>query len=101
MIKNIEPISMAEALKYIKEDKESKIDVIGFIKKFIVLKPKEVKEFKKKIQDLNLMKVKQDYIIKIIDLLPENAEDLNKIFVDVSLDEDESKKILEIIKEPR
>ena len=31
--------------------------------------------------------------------MPENAEDLNKIFVDISLDEDEKRKILETIKE--
>ena len=99
MIKNTESVSMAESLEYVKEDKENNAEIIAFIKKFTELKAKEAKEIRKKIQDLDLMKVKQDYIVKIIDLLPENTEDLNKIFVDVSLDEDESKKILEIIKE--
>jgi len=90
---------MAESLEYVKEDKEGNAEIIGFIKKFTALKSKEAKEFRKKIQDLNLIKVKQDYVVKIIDLMPESTEELNKIFVDVSLDEDESKKILEIIKE--
>ena len=99
MIKNTEVVSMAEALEYMKEDKENNSEVIVFIKKFTPLKPKEAKEIKKKIQNLNLMKAKPEYIVKIIDLMPENVEELNKIFVDVSLDEDESKKILEIIKE--
>ena len=45
------------------------------------------------------MRVKQEHIVKIIDLMPENAEELNKIFVDSSLDEDETKKILETVKE--
>ena len=99
MIKNTEIVSMAEALEYIKEDKENNAEVIGFIKKFTTLKPKEAKEIRKKIQNLDLIKAKPEYVTKIIDLLPENTEDLNKIFVDVSLDEDESKKILEIIKE--
>ena len=44
------------------------------------------------------MKIKLEYIVKIIDILPETAEELNKIFVDVSLDEDETKKILDTIK---
>ena len=99
MIKNTEIVSMAEALEYIKEDKENNAEVIGFIKKFTTLKPKEAKEIRKKIQNLDLIKAKPEYVTKIIDLLPENNEELNKIFVDVSLDEDESKKILEIIKE--
>ena len=99
IIKNTELVSMSEALEYMKEDKENNAEVIGFVKKFTELKPKEAKEIRKKIQNLNLMKAKPEYIVKIIDLMPETNEDLNKIFVDVSLDEDESKKILEIIKE--
>jgi len=42
--------------------------------------------------------LRAEQIIKIIDLLPENQEDLNKI-VDISLDENETKKILETVKE--
>ncbi len=99
MIKDNEPVSMAESLEYVKEDKENDEDIARFIKKFVNLKPKEAKEFKRKIQELDLMKVKQNHIAKIVDLMPENEEDLNKIFIDVSLDEDESKKILEIVKE--
>jgi DNA-directed RNA polymerase subunit F len=42
--------------------------------------------------------MKSDYITKIVDTLPETPEELNKIFIDVSLDEDETKKILDSIK---
>ena len=45
-----------------------------------------------------MLKLKQEHIVKIVDLLPEDALDLNKIFTDVSLDEDETTKILEIVK---
>ena len=45
------------------------------------------------------MKLKNEHISKLIDLLPENKEDLNKIVNDVGLDEDETKKILDTIKE--
>ena len=96
MIKTTELLSMAEAGEYI--DKSTSIDVKGFIKKFTKLKPKEAKELKKKLGELDMMKLRAEQIVKIIDLLPENQEDLNKI-VDVSLDEDETKKILETIKE--
>ena len=45
------------------------------------------------------MKVNERDIVKIIDLIPENAEELNKIFTDVGLNEDETTKILETVKE--
>jgi len=99
MIKNNSPVSMSEALEYMKEDKSSDTDGVGFIKKFVILKAKDAKELRKKIQELDFMKIREEHISKIIDLLPESVEELNKIFIDVGLDEDESKKILEIVKE--
>jgi DNA-directed RNA polymerase subunit F len=98
MIKNSEPLSMAEVVEYIKKSEESETEIIGFIKKFNKLKSKEAGELRKEIEALEMMKIKQEYIIKIIDILPETVEELNKIFVDVSLEEDETKKILETIK---
>ena len=95
MIKNTELLSMAEAIEYV--NKEDSIDIKGFIKKFTKLKPKEAKELKKKLEGLDMMKLRAEQIIKIIDLLPENQEDLNKI-VDISLDENETKKIIDIVK---
>jgi len=101
MIKNIEPLSMAEVIDYVKKDDENETEIIGFIKKFNKLKVKEAIELKKEIEKLNSMKIRTEHIVKMIDLLPENAEELNKIFVDVSLDEDETKKILDAIKQFR
>ena len=99
MMENIEPLSMAEVTEYLKKDKDSGTDTIGFIKKFVKLNPKDAKELKRKIRELNLMKIKEIDIVRIIDLMPENAEELNKIFTDVSLNEDETNKILERVKE--
>ena len=45
------------------------------------------------------MKIKPDYASKVIDILPETSEDLNKIFVDITLDENETQKILDTVKE--
>ncbi|MDO8528959.1 MAG: hypothetical protein Q7S06_03655 [Nanoarchaeota archaeon] len=98
MIRNTEPLSMVEALKYIqKEDSE----IAGFIKKFNKLNVKEAAKIREKISNLGLMKIREEHISKIIDLIPETVSDLNKIFIDVSLDEDESNKILDTIKEFR
>lgn len=98
MIKNSEPLNMAEVLEYIKKDKESETEIIAFIKKFNKLKAKEAIQLKQEIESLNIIKIRAEYLVKIIDLLPDNSEELNKIFVDVSLDEDETKKILDTIK---
>jgi DNA-directed RNA polymerase subunit F len=89
---------MAEVIEYIKKAGESETEIVGFIKKFNKLKAKEAKELKQEIESLGIMKIKSEYAVKIIDLLPESAEELNKIFADVNLDEDETKKILDTIK---
>ena len=101
MIINNEPLSAVESLEYIKDKEAGDSDLVGFIKKFVKLKPEEAKEIRKKIESLKNLKVKSEHISKIIDTLPENKEDLNKIFVDIGLDEDESNKILDIVKQYR
>ena len=53
---------------------------------------------KSELEKLDLIKLKEEHIIKIIDIFPQDASDLNKIFTDVSLNEDETNKILEIVK---
>lgn len=98
MIKNSESLSMAEASEYI-NDNEKNTEIIAFTKKFSKMSTKDAKEIREKIKNLNLMKVQEEHISKIIDILPEDAQELNKIFVDVSLEEDETKKILDTVKE--
>ena len=100
MINNYESLSLPELLEYIKKS-EGNEKLSKFIKSFTKLNPKEAQELRKKIQNLELMKLKSEQITKIIELMPENQEDLNKIFVDVKLDEDESKKVLETVEEFR
>ncbi len=94
-IKSNESLSMAEVSEYLDKDSEA----MKFIKKFTKMSPKESKELREKIDNLGLMKIKPEHVSKIIDIAPENQEDLNKIFIGVSLDEDESKKVLDAIKE--
>ena len=99
MIKNSQPLSAAEATEFVKKTDESGKEILSFIKKFVKLKSKDAKELKKKLEELDLMKLKEEHIVKIIDLLPENADELNKIFINIGLDEDETKKILDVVKE--
>jgi len=69
------------------------------LKKFTGLEVKKAKELKSNLVELNLIKLKSDNISKIIDVMPETSEDLNKVFVDTSLDENESQKILDTVKQ--
>lgn len=99
MIRKSEPLSMPEILEYLDKKEEKEANLIGFIEKFTKLDSKKAKELKSKLEELDLMKIKDEDIVKIIDVMPENSEELNKILSGVSLDEDETKKIFETIKE--
>lgn len=99
MITNNEPLSMAEAIVYAKKDAGTGKEIIGFIKKFTKLKPAEAKELKKKLKELDLIKLNDKHIVNLVDFLPEDREEVNKIVVEANLNEDEIKKILETIKE--
>ncbi len=94
MIEHKEPLSISEASEYIK-DKELK----RFVKTFTKLKSEKAKELKEKLQELNIIKLHPRNIAKLMDFLPEDKEDLNKILTDVSLDENETNRILQTIKE--
>ena len=85
---------MSESVEYM--DKEDPLT--GFIKKFTKLDSEKAKELRKNIEDLGIIKINEKYVAKLIDTLPRDKDELNKIFVDVSLSEDEANKILETIK---
>lgn len=100
MIKSSQPLSMPEVKKLLGgiEDNERKKQLEIFIKKFSKMQIKKAADLKKELDALNLIKLKPEHIVNIIDILPEDTSDLNKIFVDVSLDEDETNKVFEIVK---
>jgi len=101
MIRHREPLSMAESLEYTEDKKDSEADIRKLMKKFVKLSQETAKKMRGKLSSLGLLKLKQESISKVIDIMPENQENLNKIFTDVVLDEDESKKILDAIGEFR
>jgi len=94
MIEKSQPLSAVEATEFIKE----KTEIKSFIKKFTKTNPETAKELRAAVEALDLIKVRADHISKIIDTMPETREELTKIFVDVTLDENESTKILDTIK---
>src|SRR3989344_3891764 len=64
MIKNNEPLSMAEISAFLKKGRENESSLLNFTKKFTDITSKDAKELKKKIESLDLMKIKPEYIIK-------------------------------------
>jgi len=97
MIEKKESISMPEALKYLNKEKHG--EAMAFIKSFTKMTPEKAKELRSKLEELNLIKLNREQISKIIEMRPENKEDLHKIISDSNLDEDETNNVLQTIKE--
>ena len=57
----------------------------AYIKKFGNLSKDKADKLKKDLLDLNSIKLNAEHIVKIIDFLPKDEEDLNKILNEVSL----------------
>jgi DNA-directed RNA polymerase subunit F len=95
MIIKQEPLSMAEVKKIVKDENE---ELEKFVKSFVKMKPEDAENMKKELEGLGILKIKPEHIVKIADLLPEDASDVNKICVDVGLDEEEIGKILGVVK---
>jgi len=94
MIKKSTPLSATEALEYIKDS-----EVKAFVKKFTNLKAVDAGKLRKAIEELNLVKLNDKYISKIIDFLPEDKEELLRVLNEANLDENEAEAILLKIKE--
>ena len=97
MIKEMKSLTIAEAEK-IAKDNEGSEAIKPYFKKFIKVKLKNALEMKKELEALNNHKIKPEHIVKVIDFLPEDASEVNKIFIDVSLDEEEIKQITDVVK---
>lgn len=95
------PLNLNEVKEIVKNlpDDEKKQTIELYLKKFLKTTSKNSEKITQEIEKLDLLKIKKSHIVKIIDLMPKDSSDLNKIFDDVSLNEDETNKILKIIKE--
>ena len=107
MIKNIDPISIVEVREIInesiKDKKEEKEEsnsrkVLSFTRKISKISQEDAEKLKKEIDTLGILKIKPAYLVKLVDILPRDAEDVRKIFIDVTLDQNEINQIVGIIK---
>ncbi len=98
MIISMKPLYLSE-VKELAGDLSEKPELNDYLKEFCKIDKKKSVELAKEINGLNNPKMKDDLLVKIIDLLPRDSESVNKIFNDVSLDEKEINDILAIVKE--
>lgn len=100
------PVTMSEIkeeLKKIKKRSEelnfrsAKTD--EYINCFELLSSSDVKELKEKIMKLDIARLKEEHIAKILDIMPKDVEQLKTIFQGqvVTLTQENMKKIVDII----
>ena len=94
------PLSMAQVKEQVK-DLEDKKELESYLKRFSKSKLGNAKKIEEEIIALENPKVREEDVIKIVDFLPKDAEDLNKILIEVSLTEDETNQIIDIVKKHR
>ena len=94
MILQKTPVMMAEARDIVSKLEEGE-GLKEYFKKFTKLSKDKAEKLKKELESLNNLKLREEHFIKIVDFLPKDAEELNKIFPDVGLTEEETNAILE------
>lgn len=94
---NRTPVTLAYVKEQIKDLDESK-PIVEYIKAYCKLSKTDADKLLGELKALNNPKISEENFIKIADFLPIDAEDLNKIFMNVSLTEEESNAILSLVK---
>jgi DNA-directed RNA polymerase subunit F len=91
------PLMISEVHKLIKDsDKEEEIKT--FLSKFGKIDLEKDLGLKKKLEELDILKLKDRHIVKIVDFKPDSIIELNKIVSDISLDSEESNNVLNVIR---
>ena len=98
MILKMTPVHLAD-VKELAGDLESKPELKNYLKEFSKLDKKKADTLAEGLRGIGNPKIREDSIVKIIDLLPRDAESVSKIFNDSSLDEKEVNEILSVVKE--
>ncbi|MGK0208789.1 MAG: DNA-directed RNA polymerase subunit F [Patescibacteria group bacterium] len=91
------PITLTEVYNSIEDDERGE-KIKLFLKDFVKLSPEEAEEMKTDLNALNLIRLKDTSVVKIIDFMPQTASELNKVLIDTSFEEDEVAKILDVVK---
>ena len=97
MILNRTPLSLPEVKVHLRDQEEQKPIAI-YLKNFTTLSLDKALKLKDEIRALNNPKIKEEHVVKMVDFIPRTSEDVNKICSEVNLSEEESSKVLDIVK---
>lgn len=70
-----------------------------FIKKFNKMKLEDALEMKEKLIALDLIQLKDENIVSIVNFVPKDSVELNKVLANISLNQEEVDKILNVTKD--
>jgi len=102
------PINMVQLKEELEEIKkrDKEISPISnkteeYLQHFVSLSPKKAEELEKKLRDLKISRLKDEYIIKIIDTIPTTVDDLKVLLQGyvVSINKKDMKKIIDVVKD--
>jgi len=100
----ISAIDLKARLEKIKKrDKElgkKSTKTMEYLNTFVTSKPKDAEDLKKKIINLNIPRLKDRHIVKILDIMPKDLESLKVLFSgeNITIKQEDLGKIFEVIK---
>jgi DNA-directed RNA polymerase subunit F len=102
------PISMAELKEDLKKIKKRDEELNfraektqEYLDQFVTIKDKEGKELAKKIEELDIPRLKPEHIIKLVDILPTTPEEVKIVLqgYTITVTKENLKRVADVIKE--
>ena len=102
------PISLVEVRELLSdvEKRDKELNYLSnrtkeYLDAFVTLSKEKKDSLKKKLQDLNLTRLKEEHLAKIIDFLPKTSSELKSILqaYPLSLAKNDKEEILRVVKE--
>lgn len=71
-----------------------------YLTMFAKQKPKDIEAVRKKLQELNILRLKENHVTKILDLQPKDIESLKTIWAgeNITLKQEDLQKVIECLK---
>ena len=95
MILEKKALTLAEVTNLI-GDSEKAVAMKDFIKKFSKMKLSDAEEMKKELVALDLIQLKDEHIVSLVNFVPKDSVELNKVLAGVSLNQEEVDKLLNV-----
>jgi len=94
MILSAKPLSIVEAAQYVDKEKKESYEYFKTFGKVTLSKAEKIRE---ELVKTGNSKIREEHIVKVIDLMPKDSEEVHKIFMDANLSEEEVNTILNIL----